>query len=290
MSKEGTFRDLVEIALEFHPELVGMELIVEKELLHYELLHVLNRGNWLDGLTFQGGTALRLCHGALRLSEDLDFSGGPDFSAKSMEGLSEYLKKILSNRGLVVDVKRPKIVSSPFISEVGVNTWRIGFEIMPFQPGVLKQRIKLDINNAPTYSEGPGAIAQNYGVVRESQMLVRVQSREEILASKIVAFSTSVVTHNCPRLRDIWDIHWLKENGTAIQNDLVRAKMDDYRVELAWLEKAADNAGSIVRSVEFANEMRRFLPFHTMKQTLDKPLYIEYLAGEIERLIRIAYR
>ena len=36
MFKEG-FRELVEFALEQHPELEGMEVIVEKELLHYEL-------------------------------------------------------------------------------------------------------------------------------------------------------------------------------------------------------------------------------------------------------------
>ena len=87
MFKEG-FRELVEFALEQHPELEGMEVIVEKELLHYELLHVLNRGGWLDGLTFQGGPAVR----ASRLSEDLDFSGGPGFSTKSMDALATYLK------------------------------------------------------------------------------------------------------------------------------------------------------------------------------------------------------
>ena len=114
MFKEGTFRELVEFALEQHPELVGMEVIVEKELLHYELLHVLNRGGWLDGLTFQGGTALRLCYGASRLSEDLDFSGGPGFSTKSMDGLATYLKKTLSGRSLGVDVKSPKTITSHF--------------------------------------------------------------------------------------------------------------------------------------------------------------------------------
>ena len=289
MFKEG-IRELVEFALEQHPEFVGMEVIVEKELLHYELLHVLNRGGWLDGLTFQGGTALRLCYGASRLSEDLDFSGGPGFSTKSMDGLATYLKKTLSGRGLGVDVKSPKSIISHFTSGIGVSTWRIVFEIFPFRRGIPKQRIKLDIDNAPTYTEGPGAVAQNYSVVRESQMLVRVQSREEILASKLVAFSASVVTRNRPRFRDIWDMHWLRGNGTAIRNDLVRAKMGDHCVESAWFETAADSVKDIVRSTEFANEMRRFLLPYTAVQILDKPLSKKFLAGEIERLIRMAYR
>lgn len=58
-----------------------MRAVVEKELLHYDLLFVLDRGGLLDNLTFQGGTALRLCYGSSRLSEDLDFLGGKDFSS-----------------------------------------------------------------------------------------------------------------------------------------------------------------------------------------------------------------
>ncbi len=288
--KENSFRRLVEIALEQHPELAGMEVIVEKELLHYELLHVLNRGGWLDGLTFQGGTALRLCHGASRLSEDLDFSGGPDFSTKSMEGLAAYLKKTLSSQDFEVDVRSPKTITSHFTSGIGVNTWRIAFEILPFRNGIPKQLIKLDIDNSPTYTKVPGVIAQNYGVVRESQMIVHVQSREEILASKFVAFGASVATRNRPRFRDIWDIHWLTGKGTAIRKDLVRAKMGDHCVESAWMETAATRAGGIVESVEFAAEMRRFLLPHVVAKTLDNSLYMNFLASEIERLMRTAYR
>lgn len=135
--------------------------------------------------------------------------------------------------------------------------------------------------------EPSGTIAQNCGVVNESQMLVRVQSWKEILASKLVAFSTSVVKRNRPYFRDI---HWLKGNGTAIRNDLAYTKMGDHRVELAWLETAADSVADIVRSAEFANEMRWFLLPHIAAQILDKPLSLELLASKTESLIRMAYR
>ena len=289
MFKEGKFRELVEIALEQNPQLAGMEVIVEKELLHYELLHLLSRGGWLDRLIFRGGTALRLCYGASDLSENLEFSGGPDFSTESMDGLANYLKKTLSDRGLGVYVKSPKSIASHLTSDIGVSTWRIVLEILQSQRGIPNQRIKLDIDNAPTYTESPAAIAQNYGVVRESRMLVRVQTREEILASKLVAFSASVVTRNHPRLRDIWDMHWLTGDGTEIRNDLVRAKMSDHHVESAWFETAADSVGNIIRSAEFAKEMRRFLLPTTATQLLDKPVSLEMLADETERLIRMAY-
>lgn len=99
-----------------------------------------------------------------------------------------------------------------------------------------------------------------------------------------------MVTRNRPRFRDVWDRQWLRGNGTAVRNDLVLAKMADYHVESAWFETAADSVGDIVRSIEFANEMRRFLPPNTAVQMLDKPLFMEFLAGETERLIWMACR
>ncbi|MDR1431687.1 MAG: nucleotidyl transferase AbiEii/AbiGii toxin family protein [Propionibacteriaceae bacterium] len=58
--------------------LAGMLPVIEKELLHLEILQALEAAQMLDGLVFQGGTCLRLCYDAARYSEDLDFVGGPD--------------------------------------------------------------------------------------------------------------------------------------------------------------------------------------------------------------------
>ena len=46
------------------PGLTHMRPVVEKELLHYDILFSLEREDLLDQLTFQGGTSLRLCYGA----------------------------------------------------------------------------------------------------------------------------------------------------------------------------------------------------------------------------------
>ena len=288
MSEQGTFRELADVALQRNPQLAGMEVIVEKELLHYELLHVLQRGRWLDGLTFQGGTALRLCYGSSRLSEDLDFSGGPGFSAETMDGLAAYLEQTLSKRGLGVDARPPKTVTAHRPSDGGVSTWRISFEIQPRRRDVRRQMVKLDIDNAPTYTDAPGAIAQNYGVTRSSEILVRVQSREEILAGKLVAFSDSVANRNRPRYRDVWDMNWLTRTGTTVRADLLRAKVDDRLIDRSWLKTAATTAGDIVGSRAFSSEMRRFLLPHVAEETLDNPMYMEFLATETERLMRTA--
>ncbi|MGX9367273.1 nucleotidyl transferase AbiEii/AbiGii toxin family protein [Desulfoplanes sp. PS50] len=45
-----------------------MRPVIEKELLHYDILFSLDKEGLLDILTFQGGTSLRLCYGAPRFS------------------------------------------------------------------------------------------------------------------------------------------------------------------------------------------------------------------------------
>lgn len=62
------FNTLVELAMR-EKSYAHMRPVVEKELLHYELLFVLDKQGLLDNLTFQGGTSLRLCYGSSRFSE-----------------------------------------------------------------------------------------------------------------------------------------------------------------------------------------------------------------------------
>jgi predicted nucleotidyltransferase component of viral defense system len=44
---------------------------IEKELLHYVILNTMDEAGYLQTLTFQGGTCLRLCYKSDRHSEDL---------------------------------------------------------------------------------------------------------------------------------------------------------------------------------------------------------------------------
>jgi len=88
---QPTFRD---IALGYAQVAghVPMLPVIEKELLHYEILDDMDRHGFLGRLVFQGGTCLRLCYGSERYSEDLDFAGGPDFQADDLAGLGKILE------------------------------------------------------------------------------------------------------------------------------------------------------------------------------------------------------
>ncbi len=267
--------------------LQGLRPVVEKELLHYELLFILERHRFLDGLIFQGGTCLRLCHGAPRFSEDLDFSGGPDFSPAQMTGLAEALKDGLSERcGLDAAVTPPKEPGGRALSAgVSVSSWRINIRPPSGRRGSPGLRVKLDIDNAPSHTREVREIARNYEVLPVLDMLVAVQSREEILASKLAAFPASVATRTRPRYRDIWDMRWLRMRNTPVRVDLLRAKLGDHRIPIDWLERAADRSEDILHSPAFSAEMRRFLQREAAQRTLDNPDYLALLAQETGMLL-----
>lgn len=99
------FDRLVDEALSKQPKLSPLRVAVEKELLHHDILRILSHNHLLKHLTFIGGTCLRACYGGIRLSEDLIFTGGRDFSRESLSNLAQCLKETLFTKyglGVVV--------------------------------------------------------------------------------------------------------------------------------------------------------------------------------------------
>src|SRR3546814_12675790 len=86
-----SFNDIVEQAMRI-PGRAHMRPVIEKELLHYDILFALSQAKLLDSLTFQGGTSLRLCHRAPRFSEDLDVAGGIDFGVRQLHDIGRCLR------------------------------------------------------------------------------------------------------------------------------------------------------------------------------------------------------
>ena len=68
-------------ALMKNQDLAAMRPVVEKELLHYEILQTLDDDGLRKHLVFQGGACLRLRRGSDRYDEDLDFAGGKEFTS-----------------------------------------------------------------------------------------------------------------------------------------------------------------------------------------------------------------
>src|SRR5471030_2482941 len=114
------FDELVDEALKNQQALAPLRVVVEKELLHHDIMLALSSAGMLARLTFIGGTCLRACYGSSRLSEDLDFTGGADFNRESLAELAQVLVDSLKTKyGLEIEV------SEPVRYEWNVDTWKL---------------------------------------------------------------------------------------------------------------------------------------------------------------------
>ena len=276
------FDQLVSEALRARADLSSLRPVVEKELLHHDILREMSEAGLLAGLTFIGGTCLRACYGSSRLSEDLDFTGGSDFRRGDLAELATVLTDRLKSRyGL------PVRVSEPVKTGGNVSTWKLVIETRPGRRHLPAQRINLDICAIPSHDPRPMMLRNLYGVdLGTSGLILQAQSREEIFADKVVALA---LRENRIKNRDLWDIAWLIQQGVELPLQLIPLKIRDHKREkadfIAALEaRLAGLRGQPVMRAEFMKEMQRFLPAATVRDTIEKEPYWSYLTQVVTEL------
>lgn len=287
MTKNENFNYLVDRAMSL-PGRAHMRPAIAKELLHYDILFCLDTHGLLDKLTFQGGTSLRLCYGAQRFSEDLDFVGGPEFATANLLEIKTCLEKYISERyGLEISVKEPKEMAlMPQHNDIKVDKWQISITTSPERKDLPKQKVKLEVANVPAYSRKPLALKSNYDFLPDgySDTLVMTESLDEIMADKLISL---VSNQRYVRYRDIWDLRWLKQQGANINPIYIVNKIRDYK-EDRYSEKLDDfivHLDDIVRSKDFTNELSRFIPMDVLERTLQKEKFLEFLINENRHLL-----
>ena len=260
------FDTLVTEALKSQHNLSILRMVVEKELLHHDILRVLSHNNLLEHLTFIGGTALRCCYGGVRLSEDLDFTGGSDFTRDSLAAMGRVLIKSLNDKyGLLVQV------SEPTKDKQNVDTWKVKVETRPQQKHLPAQRINIDICALPSYEKRPMMLINHYGVdMGTSGLIIQVQSREEIYADKLIAFA---LRPSRIKYRDLWDIVWLHSQGLKPRFELIPNKIRDRNYTLKYFLSLFDERKKLLThnaemESEFKQEMHRFLLAEQINKTL----------------------
>lgn len=288
MSDVENFNQLVDRAMSANG-LKHMRPVIAKELLHYDILFSLEKEGLLDKLTFQGGTSLRLCYGAPRFSEDLDFVGGKDFITANVLGIKKCIQKYIGERyGLEISVKEPKdIAAQPDYADIKVDKWQVRITSSPERKDLPKQHIKLEIANVPAYSRVPQAVQQNYDFLPDGyeDMLIMTETLDEIMADKIVSLVSCL---RYVRHRDIWDLRWLKQRGAKININFINSKINDYKIA-HYQKKLRDRINcleEIIRGKEFMDEMSRFLPIDVQERTLKKDKFIDFLIAEDRELLQ----
>ena len=276
------FDRLVDEALRNRQELAPLRAVVEKELLHHDILRVLSDAGLLAHLTFIGDTCLRACYGSNRLSEDLDFTGGANFTRASLAAMSQVLiDNLMAKYGLLVEVSEPtRIVGN-------VDTWKLKVQTRPGRKDLAAHRVNIDVCAIPSYQAQPRVLLNPYGVeMGTSGLIVQAESGEEIFADKILAFA---LRPNRIKNRDLWDIGWLYQQGVKPALELVPAKLSDHRVAassfLQLLEARRLSMHDDAKlAADFKQEMRRFLPQAIVADTVSKPEFLRFLVGLVDEL------
>jgi predicted nucleotidyltransferase component of viral defense system len=247
----------------------GMDQNLMKEAIHLHLLSALSEAGVLQHVVFQGGTALRLCYGGERYSEDLDFvcgKAGDYLKGVELKGLVdnalETTKRTLQ-RDFDIDaakiaLKRPAQPELVKGNDVNIAAWQIVVPVNP-TPNTPKSRIKIEFANVPSYDSKPLTVNATPGLVQIQDVILNVETAKEILADKAVALTARAAL----KFRDVWDVWFLVNKLGAIPDrEMVSRKFADYGTSdvavkaKGRLEELAQDA----TATAFYAEMKRFLP------------------------------
>lgn len=280
------FDQLVNQALAHQTELTQLRVVVEKELLHHDILLAMSEAGLLEKLCFIGGTCLRACYGSNRLSEDLDFTGGSDFKRETLAELKTVLiHKLQLKYGLSVQVSEPHKDTS------NVDTWKLRIQTRPERKDLPAQRINIDICAIPSYRPQAKALLNPYGVDMGTQgLILMAEPLEEIYVDKILAFA---LRPGRIKNRDLWDLLWLKQQTIKPAFELLANKINDHqRSKTEFLNLMHKRITLLTEDAQvkkdFRHEMQRFLPTEIVENTINNDHFWEYLCLEIPSLAKQA--
>jgi len=271
--------NLVRQGLENNKGYAALANVLEKEILHHDILSVMSDNQLFTELTFIGGTALRLCYDSTRLSEDLDFAAAKDFDVKNMLGFGNEIETYLNRKyQLHVQVKEPQQTDSD------TSTWKVSIVKPSSRADIPAQKIHIDICSVPSLHTEFAGVKNHYGLpVATDSLLIAVQTRKEILADKFIALAF----RNRLKPRDLWDILWLKQQGELVSiSDIIKKlelrcktfDMFEHNIQSVMLKLATAET----HRKEFIKEMSRFIPEKIANRTINNPDYWPYLKKEVK--------
>jgi predicted nucleotidyltransferase component of viral defense system len=272
---------LVRQVVNTNPEYAGIAPVIEKEILHHDIMAVMVKEGAMQSLTFIGGTSLRMCYNSSRLSEDLDFNGGHDFKPSQFDGLEVAIQHYIQKK-YETEVR----VNRPAEDRQGdTSSWKISIVKQASRPDLPHQKLHIDVCAIPSFDVIKRPLINHYGLIVPTEgLLIPVQSLQETLADKLIALA-----YRARRIkpRDLWDIVWIKQRGTPLSLMLVEQKLNargkDQHDFAAALQIQIDKLmqDDTVRR-DFNDEISRFVPLEIRERTVDNPDYWPYVQSEVE--------
>ena len=274
--------------VESNPEYAAITPVIEKEILHHDIIDVMVKQGAMQSLVFIGGTSLRMCYNASRLSEDLDFNGGHDFKPAHFDGLEVEIQKYIQNK-YETEVWVNKPIEDP---QGNTSSWRISIVKDAKRPDLPRQKMHIDVCAIPSFDVEKRPLLNHYNIVVPTEgLLIPVQSLQETLADKLIALA-----YRARRIkpRDIWDIVWIKQRGINLSLELIDRKLaargkqkkdftDALQIQLEMLMQDDE-----VRN-DFNMEISRFIPQQIKERTIDNPEYWPYVQAEVHAVSRLLF-
>jgi predicted nucleotidyltransferase component of viral defense system len=269
MSKAAGLKSAIDAFIQRRGIEAGMDQNLMKEAIHLHLLSALSDAGILRHVIFQGGTALRLCYGGERYSEDLDFVCGKagaylkdvDFDGlvdNALEITKRTLQRDFDIDAAQIVLKRPAQPEPAKASGVNVAAWQIVVPVAP-TPSTAKSRIKIEFANVPSYDSKPMAVGVTPGLVQIHDVILNTETPHEILADKAVALTARTAL----KYRDVWDVWFLfNKLGATPDREMVLKKFADHGTTDVEAKANAriEQLAKQDTAKAFHAEMKRFLP------------------------------
>ena len=227
---------------------------VFQEAAQKTILTALSRTKAFTSVVFQGGTALRFFYGNPRFSDDLDFVMRQNHPPLDLSTLAPDITRFLQD-------------SYPFITSASCESQKrddllqrciclIETDTLP-----RKLRIHLELATVPSYHHQPRIL--DFPPLSPA---VEVETAEEILADKIVAFGLRPYLKG----RDLWDVFYLvNERHQTVPWPLVYQKAEDYGTRPNTFHEQLHKREALITSTGtqiLSQELSRYLPASLREQ------------------------
>ncbi|MBC8501281.1 MAG: nucleotidyl transferase AbiEii/AbiGii toxin family protein [DPANN group archaeon] len=176
-----------------------------------------------DRFIFKGGSCLRLIHGYVRFSEDLDFNAY--LSVKDIEKIVRKGFSAFTELGIEYEVINEELFESSF-------TMKIRFK-GPLYVGRRDSTntVRIDVGKRKTKLTKLSQLQKMYPDI--PAFFIKSMDKKEILVEKLLAiFSRS-------KGRDLYDIYYLLEEGIELDLALLKKKLAEQKLKLDFKIKCS---------------------------------------------------
>lgn len=231
-------------------------LNIIREYLQVLILKAIYQSKYGSGLSFMGGTCLRICYDLKRFSEDLDFALDKKLPQYSFPDLNQAIVAFLKNTDFEVDlqVSEEKVVQKSFI-RVSKVLHLFGIAASVSQ----KIHIKLEVDTNPVSVSS--SERETFFVARFNELFPLVKhTNETLFAGKICA----VFSREYAKGRDFYDLLWYLNRREKINLSYLNKAMKQVRGGLQFKDerdvmKQLEKRIKTVNSQNIMKELSRFL-------------------------------